>query len=94
MKKLTVTNLIRPSMMFEPIKQPNGGFHSFWCAVSFDIGLQAKDVVGKYKSLILEWSPNPSEKWKFSNATVMLHPDPNNNPNRYILTYDNASRII
>lgn len=97
MKKIIVSEITRPSLHIQELKQTDGSFlpgEHYWAAVDFVVLNQERsDVVGKYDRLRLQLDYLPAEVWEFFNAVVMLFPKPNENPNHYILTYDGVQRV-
>lgn len=93
MKTLVVSEFTRPTIQIEEIEK-NGvkylGMDARWAAVDF---ISDEAVGGFYHSLQLQHKKNPSEVWQFTKVNVMLYPNPKNNPNRYILTFDQVCRV-
>ena len=91
MKTLIATKITRPAIENE-IKSGNV-FASYWSAVDFIAPNLSKEVLGKHHRIRLQWSENSKEIWEFTDATLMLYPNPKENPDRYILTYNLVQRI-
>jgi len=91
MKKITIQNIIRPSLEISQQELNK----EMWSSVAFTTcSYDKENIVGKFEKLQLEVI-NPfleKEIWEFTNAHVMLFPNFSKYPSSYILTYDKAKR--
>lgn len=92
--KIVVSEITRPSLAIQEIEQSDGSKvlgTQYWSAVDFATDADKDKIVGKHNNIQLQYS---NEVWEFTKATVMLHPKPQDNHGRYIITYDRCRYII
>lgn len=95
-KTFFVRSFSRPALHFQELKQPDGTSKpgvSFWSAVEFVLDGAPELIVGYYPMLTIGWSANPSEKWVYTNATVMVFPDSKPDLGRYVVTFNSVKRV-
>lgn len=82
---IVVHEMIRPSLVIEKD-------NDYWSAVIFLTDANKSAIVGKHYNIQLQIGYS-REIWEFEKATIMLHPQPFLNNNKYILTYSTVRRI-
>jgi hypothetical protein len=95
MKTLVVSEINRPYLEIQEIKQDDGSLlpgAKYWSAVDFVTDASRDDIIGHHNRIQLQVADDLSEIWEFVEATVMLCPQPKEKK-RYILTYDGVHRV-
>lgn len=94
-KTIAVSVLIRPRVIIEEIKNPDGSRSAgrwYWHAVKFETDVDINDIIGRHDLIRLQFNCETCEIWQFKNSHIML--DGSSQLSwTYIMTYDEVNRV-